>query len=89
MIQGWGFSSVRPQIEGGAGRADLPFWYVRFPRYVLRDLKTWRGFYASSFGRIFHQWWITVSCACSGLLSGDAVARLAGASQGRLRADFW
>ena len=30
MIQGWDFSSVRPQIEGGPGRADLPFWDGRF-----------------------------------------------------------
>lgn len=52
MIQGWVFSSVQLQIEDGAGRADLPFWDVRFPRHVLRDLKTWRGFDVSSFGRI-------------------------------------
>lgn len=70
MIQSRVFGSVRPQIEDGEGRADLPFRYVRFPRHVLRDVKTWRGFDASRFGRIFHQWWITVSRACSGLLSG-------------------
>ncbi|WP_262377093.1 hypothetical protein [Pseudomonas sp. WS 5059] len=33
-------------------------------------MKTWRVFDALSFEHIFHQWWITVSRACSGLLSG-------------------
>ena len=70
MIQGWGFSSVQPQINDEAGRDNLPFWDVEFSRHVLRDLKTWRGFDAFSFARIFHQWWITVARACSGLLSG-------------------
>jgi len=49
------FGSVRSQIEDGAGRADLPFWDARFPRHVLRYMKTWRGFHLSSFGRIFHR----------------------------------
>jgi ABC-type nitrate/sulfonate/bicarbonate transport system permease component len=49
-----------------------PILVCQVPRHVLRDVKTWRGFDASSFGRIFHQWWITVSRACSGLLSGCA-----------------
>jgi len=53
------FGSVRSQIEDEARRADLPFRYVRFPRHVLRDVKTWRGFDASGFGHIFHQWWNT------------------------------
>lgn len=52
MIQSRFFGSVRPEIEDGSGRADLPFRYVRFPRYVLRDMKTWRGFDVSSFGHI-------------------------------------
>lgn len=43
MIQGRVSGSVRPQIEAGAGRPELPFWYVRFPRHVLRYVKTWRG----------------------------------------------
>ena len=30
MIQGRVSGSVLPQIEDGAGRADLPFWDVRF-----------------------------------------------------------
>ena len=47
-----------------------PILVCQVPRHVLRDVKAWRGFDASSFGRIFHQWWITVSRACSGLLSG-------------------
>jgi hypothetical protein len=38
---------------------DLPFRYVRFPRHVLRDVNTLRGFDASGFGYIFHQWWNT------------------------------
>lgn len=29
MIQGRVSGSVLPQIEDGAGRADLPFWDVR------------------------------------------------------------
>ena len=70
MIHSRVFGSVQSQIEEGAGRADLQFRYVGFLRHVLRDVKTWRGFDASRFGRIFHQWWITVSRACSGLLSG-------------------
>lgn len=52
-----------------------PILVCQVPRHVLRDVKTWRGFDASSFGRIFHQWWITVSRACSGLLSGGARAK--------------
>lgn len=43
------FGLVRPQIEIGAG-ADLPFRYGRYPRHVLRDLKTWRGFDTSISG---------------------------------------
>jgi len=37
-------------------------------------MKTWRVFDALSFEHIFHQWWITVSLACSGLLSGGSRA---------------
>lgn len=36
-----------------------PILVCQVPRHVLRDVKTWRGFDASSFGRIFHQWWNT------------------------------
>lgn len=66
-------SDLRLRVErGGLTYRFGKSYPVRFPRHVLRDLKTWRGFDASSFGRIFHQWWITVSRACSGLLSGAA-----------------
>jgi len=53
VIQGRDFGSVRSQIAVGSGRADIPFWDVRFPRHVLRNMKTWRGFNVSRFGRIF------------------------------------
>lgn len=52
MIRSRVSGSVRSQIEDGAGRADLPFRYVGFPRHVLRDLKTWRG-------SMIHHWWNT------------------------------
>lgn len=52
MIRSRVFGSDRSQIEDGAGRADLSFRYVRFPRHVLRDMKTWRG-------SMIHHWWNT------------------------------
>lgn len=52
MIHSLIFGSVRSQIEDGARRADLPFRYVRYPRHVLRDMKTWRG-------SMIHHWWNT------------------------------
>lgn len=52
MIHSLVFGSVRSQIEDGARRADLPFRYVRYPRHVLRNMKTWRG-------SMIHHWWNT------------------------------
>ena len=79
MIHGRVFGSVRSQIEDGARRAGLPFRYVRSPRHVLRDLKTWRGYLVPR--RNYRAILVSsIRCCChrntcSSLLSGGAVAK--------------